>query len=202
MNTRIFSALFLMVCLTLLPVAGYSQYPQQNPQQMPQQMPMQPMPQQQMQMQQVPPGPLNGMWAANNGQVFALFMGNQYMISNQMQQPIEGGMFSLTGNEMTTQIMQGQGAGQQMRYNFQPGPDGRSFTLTMQNGSGSISYQKIQDLPQQVPMPAQPMPTQPMPTQPMPAQPMPPQMSIPQGQPMPQDQPYPNMQPVPQLPRQ
>ncbi|GHU36881.1 hypothetical protein AGMMS50256_34080 [Betaproteobacteria bacterium] len=198
---RTFTQLFFVACLGLIAADGYGQQ-WQIPQQIPQQsgstdriqgpggwtQTQQPMPQQPMpQMQQMPPGPLDGMWMANNG-VSAMFQSNFYVIAANGQ-AMEGGTYMISGNEMITQVMQGQGAGQQTRYNFQPGPDGRSFTLTMQNGSGSITYQKMGDLPQQ-PYP-QAVPQQ-MPPQPFP-QPTPQQYP----QPMP-PQPYPQMQQTPQ----
>jgi hypothetical protein len=122
------------------------QYPQQMPQQQyPQQTPQQQMSQQQMPQQQMQPGPLEGMWMMNNG-ASAMFQGNFYVIAAN-NQAIEGGSYMIQGSEMVMQVMQGQGAGQQRRYNFQPGPDGQSFTLTMQNGSGSIIYQRMGSLP-------------------------------------------------------
>jgi hypothetical protein len=242
MNRRVFTTLFIAACLGLAATpAAYGQWTQPMPQQpmpptqqstdvisngqgwqqMPQQQmpPMQQMPQQPMQqMPPMPPGPLDGMWMANNG-VSAMFNSNFYVIAANGQ-AMEGGSFMIQGSEMITQIMQGQGAGQQMRYNYQPGADGRSFTLSMQNGSASITYQKTGELPQQ-PYPQatpQQMPPQqfPQPTpqqypQPMPQQ-YPQQMpqqypqqmpqqypqQIPQPYPQPMPQQYPQMQQMPQ----
>ncbi|MDR1708855.1 MAG: hypothetical protein LBS70_03960 [Candidatus Accumulibacter sp.] len=146
------------------------------------------------------PGPLEGVWMANNG-VSAMFQGNFYVIAANGQ-PMEGGTYAIQGSEMFTQVMQGQGAGQQMRYNFQPGPDGKSFTLTMPNGSASITYQRMGDIPQmnqQMPQQQWPqqMPQQ-MPQQQWPQQQYPQQMPQQQWpQQMPQQQ-YPQMQQFPQ----
>jgi hypothetical protein len=106
------------------------------PRPMPQPQYPQPMPQ--YQPQQMPPGPLEGLWMSNNGGS-ATFQGNIYVIAFNAQ-AMEGGTYVLTGNEMVTQVMQGQGAGQQIRYGFQPGPNGNSFTLVPPNG-GPITYQ-------------------------------------------------------------
>jgi hypothetical protein len=191
---RMIRTLVLMASLALL--AASNAYCQMLPQmQQGQQMPMQMPPMQ--------PGPLEGMWMANNGQVSAMFQGNFYVIGAN-NQAVEGGTYLIQGGEMITQIMQGQGAGQQMRYNYQPGPDGKSFTLTMQNGSGSITYQRTGGLPPMPPPQAMPQPggwqeqqaPQPMPQQ-LPQQ-MPQPFPQPQyPQPMPQQQ-YPQMQQMPQ----
>jgi hypothetical protein len=199
MNHRAFTQLFF-VCLGLIVApAGYGQWSQQMPQQpmpqMPQPMPQQPMP------QQIPPGPLDGMWMANNGVASAMFQGNFYVIAANGQQ-MEGGTFMISGNEMIMQVMQGQGAGQQLRYNYQPGPDGKSFTLSMQNGNGSITYQRMGDLPQQPYPQAMPqqMPPQQFPQQ-MPQQ-YPQQMPQQFPQQMPQQYPQPQQQYPQQMPQQ
>jgi hypothetical protein len=197
MNHRTFTLLFFAACLGLIIAPdGYGQQWQPMPQ-MPQQ-PMPQMPQQPMQqMQPTSPGPLDGMWMANNG-ASAMFQSNFYVIAANGQ-AMEGGSFMIQGNEMITQVMQGQGAGQQIRYNYQPGPDGKSFTLSMQNGNGSITYQKMGDLPQQ-PYP-QAMPQQ-MPQQPYP-QAMPQQMPQQYPQQMPQQYPQQMPQQYPQqMPQQ
>ena len=191
MNHRTLTTLFCAASLALIaPPLGYCQWTQPMPQQAPGQMPQQ--------MPQLSPGPLDGMWMANNG-ISAMFRSNFYVLAANGQ-AMEGGTFVISGNEMITQVMQGQGAGQQMRYNYTPGADGKSFTLTMQNGSGSITYQRTGELP---PMPQQ-MPQQQYPQQPMPQQPYPqqqmPQQQYPQQQ-MPQQQ-YPQQMPQQQYPQQ
>ncbi|GHU36877.1 hypothetical protein AGMMS50256_34070 [Betaproteobacteria bacterium] len=163
----------------------FPQTPQQFPQPMPQQ-PMQPMP-------QMSPGPLEGMWMANNV-ISAMFQGNFYVISANGQ-ATEGGTYAINGNEMVTQVMQGQGAGQQMRYNFQAGPDGQSFTLSMPNGGASITYRKMGDLPQQ--QYPQQMPQQQFPQTPQYPQQMPQQYPQQMPQQYPQQQ-FPQMQQLPQ----
>jgi hypothetical protein len=156
------------------------------PETVPLDMPRQP-PMPQYQPQPMPSASLEGMWMLNNGAA-ATFQGNFYVIAFNGQ-AVEGGAYAVTGGEMLMQVMQGQNAGQQKRYNYQPGPDGRSFTLSMQNGSGSITYQKTGELP---PMPPQAMPQPGEYPQQMPQQGWPQQMPQ-QVYPQPMPQPYPQV---------